>query len=167
MGGGGSYIGDNDINALDRIPRKTIRESDQPERRNVFISFAAEDVALVNFLRGQAKNENSNLDFIDRSLQEPYKSENEEYIRRGIRERIRQTSVTVCFLTDNTAQSEWVDWEIRESVNLGKGVIAVYQGEKPPSNLPSVIRELNIRLVTWKQAELTAAIEQSAEERIQ
>ncbi len=165
MGGGGSYIGDNDIDALDRIPREKIRESDQPQRRNVFISFAAEDLALVNFLRGQAKNENSNLDFIDRSLREPYDSENVEYIRRGIRERIRQTSVTVCFITENTAQSKWVDWEIRESINLGKGVVAMYQGESPPSNLPPAIEELGIKLVPWRQSELSAAIERSAEER--
>ena len=166
MGGGGSYIGDNDIDALDRIPREKIRESDQPQRRNVFISFAAEDLALVNFLRGQAKNENSNLDFIDRSLREPYDSENVEYIKRGIRERIRQTSVTVCFITENTAQSKWVDWEIRESINLGKGVVAMYQGERPPSNLPPAIKELGIKLVPWRQSELNAAIERSAEERM-
>lgn len=165
MGGGGSYIGDHDIDALDRIPREKIRESDQPQRRNVFISFAAEDLALVNFLRGQAKNENSNLDFIDRSLREPYDSENVEYIKRGIRERIRQTSVTVCFITENTAQSKWVDWEIRESINLGKGVVAMYQGESPPSKLLPAIKELGIKLVPWRQSELTAAIEQAAEER--
>ena len=64
MGGGGSYIGDHDIDALDRIPREKIRESDQPQRRNVFISFAAEDLTLVNFLRGQAKNENSNVNLL-------------------------------------------------------------------------------------------------------
>ena len=166
MGGGGSYIGDNDIDALDRIPREKIRESDQPQRRNVFISFAAEDLTLVNFLRGQAKNENSNLDFIDRSLREPYDSENVEYIKRGIREHIRQTSVTVCFITENTAQSKWVDWEIRESINLGKGVVAMYQWESPPSNLPPAIEELRIKLVPWRQSELSAAIERSAEERM-
>ena len=166
MGGGGSYIGDNDIDALDRIPREKIRESDQPQRRNVFISFAAEDLALVNFLRGQAKNENSNLDFIDRSLRQPYDSENVEYIKRGIRERIRQTSVTVCFITENTAQSKWVDWEIRESINLGKGVVAMYQGERPPRRLPSAIEELGIKLVPWRQAEITAAIDEVAKQRM-
>lgn len=166
MGGSGpSYLGDRDLDALERISRERIRGSDQPQRRNVFISFANEDLALVNFLRGQAKNENSNLDFIDRSLREPYNSENEEYIRRGIRERIRQTSVTVCFISENTAQSKWVDWEIRESINLGKGVVAMYQGESPPSKLPPVIKELGIKLVPWKQSEITTAIEQAAEER--
>jgi hypothetical protein len=165
MGGGGSYIGDHDIDALDRLPREKIREADQPQRRNIFISFAAEDIALVNFLRGQAKNENSNLEFIDRSLREPFNSENEEYIRRGIRERIRQASVTVCFLSDNAANSKWVDWEIRESIKLGKGVIGMYQGGRPPSKLPPAIKEFGVKLVPWKQSELTSAIETSAGRR--
>lgn len=167
MGGsGGRDLSRYEIDALERQSKETLREGAQPQRRNVFISFATEDLALVNFLRGQAKNENSNLDFIDRSLREPFNSENVEYIRRGIRERIRPTSVTICFVTENTAQSEWVDWEIRESINLGKGVIAMYQGEKPPRNLPSAIKEFGIRLVPWNQSELTSAINQAAEERM-
>jgi DNA-directed RNA polymerase subunit L len=165
MGGGSGYIGDNDIDALDRIPREKIREADKPQRRSVFISFTSEDLTLVNFLRGQAKNDNSNLDFVDRSLKEPYDSQNEEYIKRGIRERIRQASVTVCFLTDNTTDSKWVDWEIRESINQGKGIVAMYHGEKPPSRLPPSIKENKIKLVAWRQSALNAAIEEAAEER--
>ncbi len=168
MGGsGGRYLRKSEIEALERRSKEAIREGAQPQRRNVFISFASDDIALVNFLRGQAKNENSNLEFIDRSLMRPFESEDAEYIKRGIRERIRQASVTICFLTENTAQSKWVDWEIRESQKLGKGVIAMYQGERPPANSPPVIKELNIKLVPWKQTEITSAIDQAAEQRLQ
>jgi len=167
MGGsGGRDLSRYEIDALERKSKEVIKEGSQPQRRNVFISFATEDLTLVNFLRGQAKNENSNLDFIDRSLREPFNSENVEYIRRGIRERIRLASVTICFVTENTIQSKWVDWEIRESINLGKGVIAMYQGEKPPRNLPGVIKEFGIQLVPWNQSELTSAINQASEDRM-
>jgi hypothetical protein len=168
MGGsGGRDLGKHEIDALEQQSKGTLRDGAQPQRRSVFISFATEDLTLVNFLRGQAKNENSNLDFIDRSIREPFNSENVEYIRRGIRERIRLASVTICFVTENTTQSEWVDWEIRESINLGKGVIAMYQGDKPPRNLPSANKEFGIRLVPWNQSELSSAINQAAEERMQ
>lgn len=168
MGGsGGRYLRAGEIEALERRSKEVIREGTQPQRRNVFITFASDDLALVNFLRGQAKNENSNLEFIDRSLMRPFDSEDAEYIRRGIRERIRQASVTLCFLTENTAQSKWVDWEIRESQKLGKGVIAMYQGERPPAHLPPIIKELNIRLIPWKQNRITSAIDEAAEQRSQ
>jgi len=165
MGGGRRALSRYEIEALERMAKDSIQEGTRPQRRNVFISFASEDLALVNFLRGQAKNENSNLEFIDRSLHEPFNSENAEYIKRGIRERIRQASVTLCFLTEDTAGSEWVDWEIRESIRLGKGVVAMYQGDRPPRQLPSVIEELGIQPVPWNQREITAAIDRAAEEK--
>jgi len=167
MGGsGGRDLRGYELEALDQMARARLREGVQPQRRNVFISFATEDLTLVNFLRGQAKNENSSLEFIDRSLMKPFNSEEAEYIKRGIRERIRQASVTVCFISENTAQSEWVDWEIRESIRLDKGVIAMYQGERPPRRLPPAIEEFGIKLIPWKQAELTAAINQAAKQKM-
>ena len=167
MGGsGGRDLSKYEQEALERKAKTELSEGAQPQRRNVFISFASEDLTLVNFIRGQAKNENSNLDFIDRSLQTPFDSKNAEYIRRGIRERIRQASVTICFITENTVQSRWVDWEIRESKNLGKGVVAMYQGEKPPANLPPAIKEFKIKLVPWIQSEIMSAIDRAAEERM-
>ncbi len=168
MGGsGGRYLNESEIEALEQRSRAVIREAARTQRRNIFISFASDDLKLVNFLRGQAKNENSNLEFIDRSLMKPFDSEDVEYIKRGIRERIRQTSVTICFLTENTVNSRWVDWEIRESLKLDKGVIAMYQGDKPPAHIPSIIRELNIKLVPWNQTQITSAINEAAEKRSQ
>lgn len=164
---GGRDLSESEIEVLERNSRALIREGAQPQRRNVFISFASDDLTLINFLRGQAKNENSNLVFIDRSLMGPFDSENAEYIKRGIRERIRQASVTICFLTENTVQSKWVDWEIRESLKLSKGVIAMYQGERPPANLPPFIKEFDIKLVPWNQTQIMSAINEAAEKRLQ
>lgn len=160
--GGGRNLRDEELRALEEIARSSLREGTQPQKRNVFISFVEEDLAEVNLLRGQAKNENSNLDFNDWSLKGPFDSKNAEYIKRGIRERIRQCSVTICYLTENTAKSRWVDWEIRESTNLGKGVIAMYKGDNPPKNLPPAINELGIKLVPWNQEALNKAIERAA-----
>jgi hypothetical protein len=139
-----------------------LREAAQPKRRNVFISFVEEDLADINLLRAQAKNEESSLDFNDWSLRQPFDSENAEYIRRGIRERIRQSSVTVCYVTENTAKSRWVDWEIRETIKLGKEVVAMYKGERPPGNLPPAITEFHISLIPWNHREITKAIDRLA-----
>ena len=165
MGGTGRSLDRHELEALERIAKDTFRQGIAPHRRNVFISFASEDLTLVQFLRGQAKNEYSNLEFSDRSLTSPFDSDSAEYIKRGIRERMRQASVTLVFVTENTSQSKWVEWEIKESINLGKGVVAMYQGDRPPSNLPSSIRELRIELVPWSHAEIMSAIDRAAESR--
>jgi hypothetical protein len=62
-------------------------------------------------------------------------------------------------LSNNTAKSKWVDWEIRESRRLGKEVIAMYKGDKPPRSLPPAINEFGIKLVPWDHKKIVAAID--------
>lgn len=162
MGGGGGWsISDNDLKKLEDIAKENLKQGAQPAKRNIFISFAYDDINEVNLLRGQAKNENSEIEFNDWSLQEPFESERAEYIRRGIRERIRQSSVTLVYLSDKTADSKWVNWEIKESVSLGKGVIGVYKGDSPPTILPSAIKENKVNLVKWTHQGIADAIEKA------
>lgn len=145
--------------------RKILKDGDGGRKHNVFISFASEDLAEVNMLRGQAKNENSTLEFNDRSLKKPFDSENEDYIKRGIRERIRYCSVTIVYVSDETPSSKWVDWEIRESLAMGKGVLAMYKGETKPRHLPKAIVQNNIKVLPWKQQLINDAIQEHAENR--
>ena len=145
--------------------KEIIEEVDEGTNRNVFISFSSDDLDEVNLLRGQAKNENSNIEFNDWSLKAPFNSENADYIKRGIRERIRQSSVTVVYLSDKTADSEWVDWEIRESLTMGKGVLAMHKGDTPPKRFPKAITENKIKVLPWKQELINNAIQEHAENR--
>ena len=103
---------------------------------------------MVELLRGQAQKEDSTLDFNDWSLRAPFDSERADYIRKGIRERIRQASVTLVYVSDHTARSKWVNWEVEESVKLGKKVVGVYQGEIP-RQLPPAIKKHGIRVIAW------------------
>lgn len=166
MGGGGSRgLSMRELEALEKIAKERIARAAQPEKRSVFISFAGEDLKEVNLLRGQAKKDDSELEFVDRSLKDPFDSKKAEYIRRGIRERIRQASVTVVFVSNSTAQSKWVNWEVEESIRQGKGVIAMHSGESPPTKLPDSINENKIKIVPWKHETLMKEIERAAKKR--
>jgi len=164
-GGGGRSLTPAELKKLEETAKKIIKEGMVPKKRSIFISFAGEDLNEVNLLRGQAKNKNSELEFIDRSLQKPFDSKDVEYIKRGIRERIRQSSITVCYLSESTAQSKWVDWEIRESIALGKGIIAMYKGDSPPAKIPSAIKEFKIKLVPWDHKILSRVIDTAAKKK--
>ncbi len=164
MGGGGNNYDTRIIDRLAKVAQDSFDKA-EPEKRNVFISFVNEDLGDVNLLRGQAKNENNDLEFNDYSLKEPYDSEKAEYIKSGIRERIRQASVTVVYISENTHASKWVDWEARESRAQGKGIICVHKGDTAPSKLPRFVSELGIKVVQWKHKELSEAIEQAARNR--
>lgn len=147
-GGGGFTIGK--LSSLENKAREELKRGDTG-RRNIFLSFAYEDIDDVNLLRAHAKNERSDIEFNDWSVREPYDSERADYIRQKIGERIGQSSLTVVYLSDASSKSPWVDWEIRESIRREKGVIAVHKGEAAPTNLPSAVKELNIKVVPWSK----------------
>ena len=112
MGGSGSgQLGD-----LKRL-EKVAKEALERKRRNVFISFSSEDLNEVNLLRAQAKNEKSDVEFVDRSLQSPFDSTRALYIRNRLEDRINQASMTVVYISDHTPASKWVDWEVKKALN--------------------------------------------------
>src|ERR1700740_2168801 len=134
MGGGssGRWSSLGDISSLEAKAKEALREG----RRNVFISFANEDINEVNLLRAQAKNDNNDIEFNDHSVREPYDSERADYIRRKIAERISRASVCVVYLSNSTSQSEWVKWEVEKSIEYGKKIIAVHSGEQFTGKTP-------------------------------
>jgi hypothetical protein len=169
MGGGGtgapSYGGATDTDKLQDVARQELERPAPEPRRRVFLSFKGEDKTIVDLFRGQAKNENSDLDFIDFSLRAPFNSENAEYIRSGIRERIKQSSVTIVCLTEDTHTSEWVDWEIRESIRLGKGVIGVRMKDDASIKTPKAMEENRCKVVNWNHEEIRQAMNEADENR--
>ena len=150
MGGGGGNSSSSlgDTRHLEDRAKEILQQGDTA-RKNVFISFAYEDLNDVILLRGQAKNENSDIEFNDLSVKEPYDSQRAEYIRQKIRERINQSSTTVVYLSKDTAQSKWVKWEVEKSNELGKRVIATHSGDKAPTPLPEFVKNNNIKVVPW------------------
>lgn len=158
MGGStGSGLSFN-LSGLETSAKQKLNEAESPSATHVFISFSAEDMNEVNLLRGQAKNESSELVFDDYSVKKAYNSEDSDYIKRQIREKIDKASVTVVFLSPKAATSEWVNWEIAESIKRGKGVIGVYNGSFAPSAVPSAFRENGCKAVPWKHDDLNRAI---------
>jgi hypothetical protein len=143
-GGGGGWNKIGDIRALEERARAAL----QGGKRNVFISFAAEDLDEVNLLRAHAKNENSDIEFNDHSVREPYESDRADYIKRRIEERISRASCTVVYLSDHVAQSSWVAWEVQRSRELGKKVIAVHPGTSFKGTRPSWL-DGDVEVVAW------------------
>jgi hypothetical protein len=165
---GGSYgggLGSLDIQSLSEKVKQKLSDAKNDASRHVFISFDHEDLNEVNLLRGQAKNDKVDLQFDDHSVKEAFDSTNSDYIKRQIREKIERCSVTVVYLSDKTASSKWVNWEIEESIKRGKGVIGVYKGDKAPAHVPPAFQQNDCRSVKWEHAALKKAIEDASTKR--
>lgn len=149
MGGGGGDRYREQVR-LDRLREVARQELDRSSRgRNVFVSFAAEDLATINALRAQARSEATDLQFQDWSLKEPFDSESAEYIQRGIRERIAHCSAVIVYLTEHSAASEWVEWEAAEGIRQGKRVFGVYSGDSAPRSVPPSVSQHRLAVIPW------------------
>jgi len=166
MGGGsGGSIPSSDLKQLEERAKQSLKGSVTDASPHVFISFASENEDEVNLLRGQAKNDNAELQFDDFSLKEAIKSNNDDYIKQKIRERIDRASVTAVYLTPDSAQSTWVDWEITESLKRGKGVIGIYKGDALPAQLPAAFKQYGLKTVKWSHQEIMQGINQASKKR--
>ena len=127
--------------------------------RRVFVSFVVEDQDLVNLFRGQAKNKNSDLEFSDYSVKEPYDSTNAPYIRSKIRERIAAAEGPICLIGQNPYQSKWAEWELgkgRDEGKKGEGVRG--HGEPAQRPTPQALTDLNVSVVNWDVAAIVKLI---------
>lgn len=119
----------------------------------VFLSFAREDLVLVNCFRVQIKDK-----LYDCSPQKPYASTNVPYIRRLIRERINSASVTLCLIGKNTHRSKWVDWEIRTSNHYSKRIYGIQLDSNSVDTLPKALEDLRAPVLDWDVERLVGLI---------
>lgn len=130
--------------------------------RKVFLSFVEEDLNLVNLFRGQAKAKNNELEFYDYSVKTAYNSTNADYIKRQIKDKIKNVSVTLCLIGEKTYLSPWVSWEIETSVLLKKGIVGVLLENVSRTYIPQELTRMSVVIVPWNITQIVDAIEKGA-----
>lgn len=133
-------------------------------RRRIFVSFHAEDFPQVNGFRLMMNNPGVELDLADNSLKAQVDSDNETYVRRVIRDKIRRAEVIVCLIGHGTAWRDWVDWELNTGLSLGKGICGVrLRGSR--GRAPAALGEVSAPVAQWDVTKIVAAIECAAARR--
>jgi hypothetical protein len=97
--------------------------------RRVFFSFHYErDIWRVNQVRKSwlTKADRESAGYWDASLWEEAKLKGKNALKKLIDEGLENTSVTVILIGNETADREWVIYEIQESVKRGNGLLGVY-----------------------------------------
>ncbi len=128
-----------------------MEELRQSRIRNTFITFHTEDEAQVNLLRSQAKSEGSDLEFRDYSIKEPF----DEQWKANCRERIGQTSATICMIGPETASRPAVLWELEESYRQGKKVIGVRIYRDADHSIPKPLTDHRAPIINWDLKEIS------------
>lgn len=131
-----------------------------PDKKNVFISHVHEDDDLVPKLKDLIAN--AGMEVRDGSItsDKPNDAQSEEYIKREILEpRIQWASTLVVLITHDTAQSWWVNWEIKRAVELGKNVVGVYAQGATDADIPDQLQQCgDAAVVGWQGGRVVDAM---------
>jgi hypothetical protein len=128
--------------------------------KRVFISFKAEDKPKINGLRLLAKNPNYDLEFYDESVRVAIDSQNAEYIKRIIRDKIERSGVILCIINVDTYKSSWVDWELETAIKYGKPIVAMAVKDLDRATLPAAIRN-KVPFHAWNPSSLNVYLEEA------
>jgi hypothetical protein len=131
-----------------------------PDKKNIFISHVHEDDVLVPKLKDLIAK--TGMEVRDGSItsDKPNQAQSEEYIKREILEpRIQWASTLVVLITHDTADSWWVNWEIKRAVELGKNVVGVYAQGATDADIPDELQKCgDAAIVGWQGDRVVAAI---------
>ncbi len=142
--------------------------------RRVFFSFNySKDVWRVNQIRSMPNIIGSAAaGFQDASLWEETKKKGDAAIKKLIDEGLKNTSVTVVFVTYGTSTRKYINYEIDQSLKRGNGLVAVQihhlkdqNGETTTAGaIPSQIEEAGFKAYKYTTKEKLAEwIEEAAE----
>jgi len=153
----------SDMDKLEEMAREEIRKNQTlMPRRRAFLIFRVEDQDRVCDFCAMAKEIDPHLDFIDFALKVHFKNENAAYVRHCIRKRMEASSMVVVFVGKTTHDCEWVDWEIRESLDMGKFMMALRLSDERSLRMPKALREHRVKLLSWNQDEIRQIIREKS-----
>lgn len=105
-------------------------------------------------------NRNVDVEFVGRHLLSRVDSEKPDYIRQKIREQLKGSSVTVVLIGRDTCKSEWVQFEVEESLAANKGVLGICLEEGV--TVPDSLIDCGAEVIPWNPASFGEAIERAA-----
>lgn len=130
------------------------------EIKNIFVSHYHSDAdAIENF---KCLIGNHGIYMRDSSIYEKKlknNAHNEQYIKQElIKPQMRWASTVVVLIGKNTADSNYVNWEIKTAAEMGKRIIGVFLPGSKDENIPSELIENGDNLVGWNGEKIVRAI---------
>lgn len=127
--------------------------------KNVFISHVHEDDAGL----GKTKDllEKNGMTLRDGSInaEKPNEAKSPEYIKAEIlAPRIRWAGTFITYITPQTKDSEWVDWEIEYAEKQGKRIVGIWGEGHKDCEVPEALKKYADAVVPWNAEKIMDAI---------
>ena len=129
------------------------------EIKNVFISHIHEDDSKLGDLKQLMKA--NGIDARDYSItsDKPNQAKSEEYIKSQIlAPQIKQCSVLVVYVSPDTKDSKYVNWEIEYAQKNGIRIVGVWENGEKGCELPEALEEYRDAMAGWHGSSIVDAI---------
>jgi antiphage defense system Thoeris ThsB-like protein len=94
-------------------------------KNHAFLSYAHEDLRAADMFRGEMEDRYPELSLIDHPVTQPFGNGFSAYIRGQVAQTIQTAPMTICLISERTANSPWVGWAIDKAHSLGKDILGV------------------------------------------
>ena len=129
------------------------------DTRNVFISHIHEDDAGLGKLKDLLAKNGLNIRDYSINSSNPNNAKSEDYIKSEIlAPRIRDCSVMVVYVTPDTKDSKYVNWEIEYAESIGKRVVGVWAYGEKDCEVPEALTDYADAMVGWHGDSIIDAI---------
>lgn len=131
------------------------------DKKNVFISHVHEDDELLPKLKELISRAGMEVRDGSISSDKPNQATSEEYIKHDIlAPRIEWASTLVVLISHDTADSWWVNWEIKRAVELDKNVVGVFAQGATDADIPEELGKCgDAAIVGWQGERVVDAID--------
>ena len=129
------------------------------QTKNVFISHVHKDDEGLTDLKNLLKSKG--MDVRDSSItnDKPNNAKSPEYIKSAILgPRIDWAGCMIVYISPETKNSDWVNWEIEYAAKQGKRIVGVWEHGEKECDLPDALKEYADAMVGWNGDAIIDAI---------
>lgn len=127
--------------------------------KNIFVSHLHEDDDGLGKLKTLLQNNGMTVRDYSINSDNPNNAHSEEYIKTQIlAPRIRQSSTLVVYISPETKESKYVNWEIEYAEKQNKRIVGVWANGESGCEVPEALDEYADAIVGWTGNSIIDAI---------
>lgn len=130
------------------------------QTKNVFVSHVHEDDAGLQKLKDLLGKNGMSLRDASINSSSPNEAKSEDYIKSQIlAPQINWAGTFICYVTPETRNSKWVNWEIEYAEKQGKRIVGIWGHGDNNCEVPDALAKYADAMVGWNADRIMGAID--------
>ena len=133
------------------------------EEKHIFVSHCGEHEKYIEPLKALLGNKGYEFKDSTPVLSDPNNAKSDAYAKSLVAKDIKWAGTVFVLIGRDTAESDWVNWEIEYAAQKGKQIIGVFLRSSFDFDVPPALEEYGDALVGWNSDSIEAAMNGSRE----